>query len=103
MARYIRDVLTNEYKWIDDEPGVKFSKPLEKKTRRGPYVVPDIEPFVSPIDGKVVSGRVQKRDHMKRHDVEELGDQKAKPRKFVDMPPAGPVVAEELKRRGIIG
>ena len=103
MPRYIKDVLDGQYKWIDDEPGVKFSKPLEKPTRRGPYVVPDIEPFISPIDGKVVSGRVQKRDHMKRHDVEELGDQKAKPHKFVEMPRAGPDVAEELKRRGIIG
>lgn len=103
MARFIKDVLDGQWKWIDDETGVKFSKPLEKKTRSGPYVVPDIEPFVSPIDGKVVSGRAQKRDHMRRHDVEEIGDERAKPHRFVEMPRAGSDIAEELKRRGIIG
>lgn len=38
-------------------------------------IIGDIEPFVSPIDGKVVGGRKQKRDHMRAHDVIDTGDE----------------------------
>lgn len=34
-----------------------------------PSFIPDIQPFVSPIDGTVISSRTQYRDHCKRHDV----------------------------------
>lgn len=35
----------------------------------GPFVLPDIEPFVSTVDGKPINGRKQLRDHNRRHDV----------------------------------
>lgn len=34
-----------------------------------PGFIPDITPFVSPIDGTVINSRTQYRDHCKRHDV----------------------------------
>jgi hypothetical protein len=33
------------------------------------YILPDIEPFVSTVDGKPVMGRRQLREHNKVHDV----------------------------------
>ena len=36
---------------------------------RHPAILPDLAPFVSPIDGSVVSGRAALRDHCRRHDV----------------------------------
>lgn len=104
MPRYIKDIFDGQWKWIDDEPGVKFALP-KRTERRAFQIVPDIEPFISPIDGKVVSGRAQKREHMRRHDVEELGNEKPKPSviKPARVEPAGPVIAEEFRRRGIIG
>lgn len=36
--------------------------------------MPDLEPFVSPIDGKVVSGRAALREHDKRHGVTNVAD-----------------------------
>jgi hypothetical protein len=36
--------------------------------------MPDLQPFVSPIDGKVVSGRVALRQHNKIHDVTHPSD-----------------------------
>lgn len=33
------------------------------------YILPDIEPFVSSVDGKPVMGRRQLREHNKMHDV----------------------------------
>ena len=44
--------------------------------------IPDIVPFVSPIDGTVINSRTQYRDHCKRHDVvptAELAGLSAKP------------------------
>jgi hypothetical protein len=38
--------------------------------------MPDIEPFVSPIDGRVISGRAALRDHNKQHNVTNVADYK---------------------------
>lgn len=60
---------------IDDSPsGVGFT------------VIPDIDPFVSPVDGSVITGRRALREHNKRHNVTNASDfkgeweQKAKER-----------------------
>lgn len=34
-----------------------------------PGFIPDIQSFISPIDGTLISSRNQYRDHCKRHDV----------------------------------
>lgn len=36
--------------------------------------MPDIEPFVSPVDGKVISGRRALREHNKKHNVTNPAD-----------------------------
>jgi hypothetical protein len=41
-------------------------------------VIPDIDGYVSPIDGKFIGSRSEHRDHMKRHGVIELGNDKPK-------------------------
>ncbi len=40
----------------------------------GTLIMPDIEPFKSPVDGSVVSGRAALRDHNKRHGVTNPAD-----------------------------
>lgn len=37
-------------------------------------VLPDIEPFVSPVDGKVITGRRALREHNRRHNVTNAAD-----------------------------
>lgn len=39
----------------------------EKSTRNAPAVLPDIEDYTSPVDGKLVSGRKQRREDLKRN------------------------------------
>ena len=58
--------------------------PRLPREQRGLYVVPDISPYVSPIDGKVVGGRRQHRDHMRAHGVIEVGNERPTP--FVPKP-----------------
>ena len=41
---------------------------------RGPTVMGDIEPFVSPITGEVIRGRGHLRKHMKEHGVTHSAD-----------------------------
>lgn len=41
-----------------------------------PFVVEDMKPYKSPIDGQWVTTRSQHRDHMKKHDVVEVGNEK---------------------------
>lgn len=102
MRRYIKDIFSGEYKWVDDEGGVEVYGE-KQETRRAFQIIPDLEPYRSPIDDAVVSGRVQHRDHMRRHDVEELGNEKAKPHKRVEMPSAAQDLKTEMQRRGLIG
>lgn len=40
----------------------------------GVMVMPDIEPFVSPVDGTVITGRKALREHNKRHNVTNAAD-----------------------------
>lgn len=99
MRRYIKDIFDGQYKWVEDSGGVvRFGE--KKPNLRGPYIVPDIEPFISPIDGKVVDGRAAKREHMRRHDVEEVGNERLKPHKYEPMPQAAPDVAQVMRERG---
>ncbi len=61
MARY-RQV------W-SEEAGRHVLVPLDEAARRSHFIQGDMEPFVSPIDGTVISDRKQYRDHMKKHNV----------------------------------
>ena len=42
-----------------------WTEPSDKR----PFLTPDLPDFVSPIDGKLYSGRAGLREHCKRHDV----------------------------------
>jgi hypothetical protein len=39
-----------------------------------PYVVSDITPFKSPIDGTIISSRSQIGEHEKKHNVKKIGN-----------------------------
>jgi len=44
------------------------------RAKDGILFIPDIEPFVSPIDGKIINSRPQLRAHNKFHDVTHYAD-----------------------------
>ena len=48
-------------------------------SQRGPTVMGDLEAFVSPIDGSVISGRAAMREHCLRHNVVPTADLKGLP------------------------
>ena len=42
----------------------------------GPYVMPDISPYKSMIDGSMITSRSIHRDHLKQHNCIEVGNEK---------------------------
>jgi hypothetical protein len=58
--------------------GTKQAKP----ERKGPYVVPDIQPYqaVGPEYGKLITSRSKHREYLKRHNLIEVGNE----RKYFD-------------------
>ena len=69
MARYV----FNGERFVDRDTG----EPMAIPDRAGlcvPQIVADIEPYLSPVDGKYVSGRAAKRDDLKRTNCVEYDD-----------------------------
>ena len=52
----------------------------------GMLIVPDIQPYKSVVTGEVIGGRRQHREHLKAHDLVEVGNEKVKPKKIPDVP-----------------
>lgn len=71
MTTYKHDPDTGEFlplaEWEE-----KHGKEARRSTVRG--LGSDIEAFVSPIDGLVVSGRAALREHNKKHNVTNIAD-----------------------------
>jgi hypothetical protein len=63
-------------------------------------VMRDMEDYRSPLDGTVVSGRRQHRDHMRVHDVVEVGNEQiGKMSAANTAPPVDRELGEVIKRR----
>ena len=48
-----------------------------------PFVRGDYQPYRSMITGQMIEGRAQHREHLKRHNCVEVGNEQPKPRKPV--------------------
>lgn len=61
-----------------------------------PHVVRDVEPYRSIVTREMIGGRAQHRDHLKRHDLVELGTERMAPRKPVE--PTSEEIVNDIKR-----
>ena len=52
---------------------VAIQKPQDKP-RAGISIIRDVDPFQSPIDGSIIGSRRDLREHEKRHNVRQLGN-----------------------------
>jgi hypothetical protein len=69
MANY--KVNYNDIKWSP----IRHAGPLKvRKSTNSPSVIADVKPFVSPIDGTVLTSRSEIREHEKRHQVRQCGN-----------------------------
>lgn len=65
MPRYVQDRATGK---LVEVPRVRVH------VSDAPVVVGDIEPFVSPVDHSIITGRRSLRDHQKAHGVAQHGE-----------------------------
>lgn len=64
--------MRKRYRW---NPETLRQEPIDETPGSGGVVVmPDIEPFVSPVDGTVITGRKALREHNRRHGVTNAAD-----------------------------
>jgi hypothetical protein len=61
-------------KWIPGHRNDRSNGSSSDKRRQGFVVMSDIEPFVSPLDGKVIGSRSALREHERRHNVRQIGN-----------------------------
>jgi len=61
--------MKKSYVQIDGVLYEKGTEPNRTSTSDGPMVVGDQPDFISPLDGKMYSGRAGMRDHCARHNV----------------------------------
>lgn len=64
-----------------------------------PMVLRDYEPYQSMIDGSIISGRRQHRDHLKAHGCIEVGNERVKQKKI--QPDASGALRETLRDYGL--
>lgn len=72
MPRFKQDTETGQF-----IPLVEWEDKFGKEVRRTAQIMPDIEPFISPIDGKIINSRPQLNAHNKEHDVTNIADYSA--------------------------
>jgi hypothetical protein len=88
--------------WSDLKP-TPSKIPREIKDRTAFHVIRDCDPFRSPITGEIIGGNRQRREHMREHKVEEVGNERPKGNRLPQMPSAKQDIVIEMKKRGIIG
>lgn len=59
----------------------------------GPQVIRDIEPYQSMVDGSMITSRSQHREHLKRHNCFEVGNEK------MESKPPAPPQGRDTERR----
>ena len=63
------------YRRIDGET-VEVTSQLNRR-RNGILIIPDIQPFQSPVDGSWVTSRKERRAHNRRNECEDVGNDPA--------------------------
>lgn len=66
-----------------------------------PYVVRDVDPYRSIVTREMVGGRAQHREHLKRHDLVEIGTERMAPRKPIE--PTSEEIVNDIKRAMVQG
>ena len=68
--------------------GVAYEKGVDyiptRAEANNPAVIPDIEPFRSPVDGTLITGRASLREHNLRNDVVQTEELKGLPNKMAN-------------------
>jgi hypothetical protein len=68
-----------------------------------PMVAPDIQPYRSTVTGELIGSRSAHREHLKRHNLVEVGNDKPRQGKLPDVAGRREAIVESLKRHRVRG
>ena len=68
----------------------------------GPMVMPDIKPYQSVVTGEEVGGRRQHREHLRAHDLVEVGNDPIRPKKMPDVPGRREAIIRASRKAGLL-
>ena len=71
-SRYVYDKNGNMI-YAEEHGEVKINE-IDTAQHAGYYIQPDVQPFVSMVDGSVINSRSVYRDHLKQHGCVEIGN-----------------------------
>lgn len=98
------------HRWIQDPVTHKLIPESEwngPSTSAAAYVTPDIQPYRSQITGEMITSRSQHREHLRRHNCFEIGNEvdammkAARPEPKIDREGIRRTLAEVLTAKGI--
>lgn len=61
----------------------------EPEGQVAPHIMSDIQPYLSPLSGKMVTSRSERRAEMRQHGVIEVGNEAMRPFRPVELPSPG--------------
>lgn len=67
--------------------GILYERGTEPQEPLAPMVVPDIKPYKSMLNGKMITSRSQHREHLKAHGAIEIGNEKLTHKGIPDVAP----------------
>ncbi|MGE0251993.1 MAG: hypothetical protein AB7G80_05045 [Dongiaceae bacterium] len=73
---------------------------LKKRGTAGPQLMPDLREYKSAITGEIVSGRRQHRDHLRRHNCIEVGNEKPRAPSVTTAPGLKQDIAAAMRQLG---
>lgn len=85
-------------RWIQGPDGVLYEADKYPKFDKNgaPMVIPDIEPYQSMIDGSMITSRSRHKEHLKRHDCFEVGNDSSLWKEKGPLPDVNPEKRKEL-------
>jgi hypothetical protein len=98
--RYIQDPITYELIPAEEWRGPSVSKAA--------YIVPDIQPYQSMVDGSMIMSRSHHRSHLKQHGMVEIGNEinhhmkQAQEKRQPDKKAINRAVVEACRKHGFI-
>lgn len=81
--------------WVQDPVTLKLIPKDEyygQAKESGPFVMSDLQPYQSMVDGSMITGRRQHREHLRQHGCIEVGNEKITPKAPT------PVRREDIRR-----
>jgi hypothetical protein len=89
--RYIQDRETLQLVPVDADY-------IAEPKASGMLLIPDIQPYRSMQTGEMIQGRMQHREHLRRHNLIEIGNEYVKPKPLPKVPGLKQAVVENYQR-----